>query len=183
MRKAVFLDRDGTINVEKGYLYRIKDFEYINGVVEALHLLQKMGYTLVIITNQSGIARGYYAEETFLSLTRWMVSDLQQKGIPVAGVYYCPHHPEGKILQYRKECLCRKPGTAMFDQASRDFAIAMEKSYMVGDRASDILAGQNMGLKTILVESGYGTKRLEQPVAPDQVVKDLRNVAALLPVW
>lgn len=98
-------------------------------------------------------------------------------------IYYCPHHPEGKILQYRKECLCRKPGTAMFDQASRDFAIAMEKSYMVGDRASDILAGQNMGLKTILVESGYGTKRLEQPVAPDQVVKDLRNVAALLPVW
>ena len=75
------------------------------------------------------------------------------------------------------------PGTAMFNQASRDFAIAMEKSYMDGDRASDILAGQNMGLKTILVESGYGTKRLEQPVAPDQVVKDLRNVAALLPVW
>ena len=124
------------------------------------------------------MARGFFDEETLRKMNTWLIEETG-----VDQIYYCPHHPEGRILQYRKECLCRKPGTAMFNQASRDFAIALEKSYMVGDRASDILAGQNMGLKTILVESGYGTKRLEQPVAPDQVVKDLRSVAALLPVW
>lgn len=152
MRKAVFLDRDGTINVEKGYLYRIKDFEYINGVVEALHLLQKMGYTLVIITNQSGIARGYYAEETFLSLTRWMVSDLQQKGIPVAGVYYCPHHPDGGVKKYAVACECRKPGTKLFWQAQEDLQVDMEHSYAIGDKMRDIAICWESGVQGIVLD-------------------------------
>ena len=152
MRKAVFLDRDGTINVEKGYLYRIKDFEYINGVVEALKQKKKMGYTLVIITNQSGIARGYYAEETFLSLTRWMVSDLQQKGIPVAGVYYCPHHPDGGVKKYAVACECRKPGTKLFWQAQEDLQVDMEHSYAIGDKMRDIAICWESGVQGIVLD-------------------------------
>ncbi len=177
-RPAVFLDRDGVLTEEKSYVTSIKDLSVFFYARECIQKIHEKGYYAIVITNQSGVARGFFDEETLRKMNTWLIEETG-----VDQIYYCPHHPEGKILQYRKECLCRKPGTAMFNQASRDFAIAMEKSYMVGDRASDILAGQNMGLKTILVESGYGTKRLEQPVAPDQVVKDLRNVAALLPVW
>lgn len=177
-RPAVFLDRDGVLTEEKSYVTSIKDLSVFFYIRESIQKIHEKGYYAIVITNQSGVARGFFDEETLRKMNTWLIEETG-----VDQIYYCPHHPEGKILQYRKECLCRKPGTAMFDQASRDFAIAMEKSYMVGDRASDILAGQNMGLKTILVESGYGTKRLEQPVAPDQVVKDLRSVAALLPVW
>ena len=177
-RPAVFLDRDGVLSEEKSYVTSIKDLSVFFYARECIQKIHEKGYYAIVITNQSGVARGFFDEETLRKMNTWLIEETG-----VDQIYYCPHHPEGKILQYRKECLCRKPGTAMFNQASRDFAIAMEKSYMVGDRASDILAGQNMGLKTILVESGYGTKRLEQPVAPDQVVKDLRNVAALLPVW
>ena len=177
-RPAVFLDRDGVLTEEKSYVTSIKDLSVFFYTRESIQKIHEKGYYAIVITNQSGVARGFFDEETLRKMNTWLIEETG-----VDQIYYCPHHPEGRILQYRKECLCRKPGTAMFNQASRDFAIAMEKSYMVGDRASDILAGQNMGLKTILVESGYGTKRLEQPVAPDQVVKDLRSVAALLPVW
>jgi len=167
--KAVFLDRDGTINVEKNYLYKIEDFEYITGVPDALKILSDLGYLLVIITNQSGIARGYYTEEDYLRLNDWMIKDLKKRGIKIAGSYYCPHHPEAAVSKYRKLCDCRKPGIAMFEKAIREFDIDPEKSYAIGDKERDLEickttairgfligvenAGNNLG-RNIFTESG-----------------------------
>ena len=108
--KAVFLDRDGTINIDKGYLYRISDFEFLPGAVEALRNLQEAGYLLIIITNQSGIGRGYYTEEDFAVLTDYMKGELSKSGVNISGVYYCPHLPDAEVERYRKICTCRKPG-------------------------------------------------------------------------
>lgn len=137
MNKVVFLDRDGTINVEKDYLYKIEDFEFLPGVIEALRDLQSAGYKLVVITNQSGIARGYYTEEDFQKLNTWMLNELKDHGVEIAAVYYCPHHPEAKIEKYREECSCRKPRLGMYEQAIKDFDIALEKSYAIGDKIRD----------------------------------------------
>lgn len=137
MNKAIFLDRDGTINVDKAYLSKIEDFEYLPGVIEGLKLLQNAGYKLIIVTNQSGIARGYYTEEDFLKLNDWMIHDLKSKGIEVSKVYYCPHHPSGKIEKYRVNCDCRKPNLGMYRQAIRDFDIDVSASYAIGDKIRD----------------------------------------------
>lgn len=161
MRKAVFLDRDGTINVDRGYLYRIEDFTYIDGAAEALRMLAGLGYLLVVVTNQSGIARGYYTEEDFDRLNRWMLRDLADKGIPVAKTYFCPHHPMGKVAGYRMECGCRKPGTGMFWQAQREWGIDMERSFAVGDRLRDLSVCRECGVQGILL-GGEGLSRREE---------------------
>ena len=109
--RAVFLDRDGTINEDRHYLYKIEDFAFLPGVVEALRLLQEAGFLLIVVTNQSGIGRGYYTEADFQKLNTWMLSELKHQGITVAATYYCPHLPDAKIPQYRKDCDCRKPRT------------------------------------------------------------------------
>lgn len=139
MKKAVFLDRDGTVNVEKNYLYRIEDFEYIDGAVEALHILEELGYLLIIITNQSGIARGYYTEKDFFRLNKWMISDLENKKIHVSKVYHCPHYLNGSIKKYVMQCNCRKPQTGLFWQAQKDFNLNMKLCYAVGDKIRDLL--------------------------------------------
>lgn len=135
--KAVFLDRDGTINADKNYLYRAEDFEFLPGAVEALRMLQSHGFLLIIITNQSGIARGYYTENDFLSLTEWMLDRLKESGVNIAKVYYCPHLPDAKIPEYRKICDCRKPETGLFEEAAREFDVDMAKSFAVGDKMRD----------------------------------------------
>ncbi len=142
--KAVFLDRDGTINIERNYLYKISDFEYIDGVIEGLQMLVKAGYLLFIITNQSGIARGYYSEQEFLVLNEWMLADLREKGIPIAKVSYCPHLPEAINKSYQRECECRKPKLGMFYEIIINFNIDEKKSYAVGDKMRDVaIAGQS----------------------------------------
>ncbi len=135
--KAVFLDRDGTINVEKDYLFRIVDFEFLPGVIDALKLLQENGFLLIIVTNQSGIARGYYTEEQYRDLNNWMLKELENQGIYISAVYYCPHHPEAKVEMYRKNCTCRKPKLGMYEQAVKDFNIDLGRSYAIGDRIRD----------------------------------------------
>lgn len=135
--KAVFLDRDGTINADKNYLYRAEDFEFLPGAVEAMRMLQSHGFLLIIITNQSGIARGYYTENDFLSLTEWMLERLKESGVNIAKVYYCPHLPDAKIPEYRKICDCRKPETGLFEEAAREFDVDMAKSFAVGDKMRD----------------------------------------------
>ena len=137
MNKAIFLDRDGTINVEKNYLYKIEDFEFLPGVVEGLKQLQNAGYLLIIITNQSGIARGYYTEENFFRLNNWMLRDLNNKGIRITHVYFCPHHPEATIERYKKDCNCRKPQLGLFIQACLDYNIDLTQSYAIGDKLRD----------------------------------------------
>lgn len=138
MNKAVFLDRDGTINVDKDYLYRIEDFEYIDGAVEGMKALQDMGYLLVIVTNQSGIARGYYSEDDYLQLEHWLLADLKAKGVNISGAYYCPHHPKAKLKEYRRDCDCRKPKTGLFYRAVSDLEIDLDDSIAIGDKPRDL---------------------------------------------
>jgi D-glycero-D-manno-heptose 1,7-bisphosphate phosphatase len=135
--KAIFLDRDGTINVEKGYLYKAEDFELLPNVIAALQRLQAAGYLLIIITNQSGIARGYYTEEDYGILNNWMLEKLRRNGVNIAAVYHCPHHPDAKVPRYRKDCDCRKPKLGMFKQAAADFNIDLSSSFAIGDKIRD----------------------------------------------
>lgn len=137
LNKAIFLDRDGTINREKNYLYKAEDFEFLPGVIEALKLLQDAGFLLILITNQSGIARGYYEEADFLSLNGWMLEELEKQGVIIQKVYYCPHLPNAKIEKYRKVCTCRKPQLGLYQQAVQEFEIDLSKSYAIGDKVRD----------------------------------------------
>lgn len=137
-RKAAFIDRDGTINVDKGYVHLVEDFEYIDGALHMLKTLQNLGYILVIVTNQSGIARGYYTEEEFNKLNEWMLKDMEKKGIHISGVYYCPHLPDATISKYRLECDCRKPKIGLFLRAAEELNIDIDNSIVIGDKESDM---------------------------------------------
>lgn len=149
MKPAIFLDRDGTINVDYNYVHTIDKFHFIDGVIEALAELKQMGFLLVITTNQSGIARNIFTQEQFDSLTEWMDWSLMDKGVELDGVYYCPHDP------INSECECRKPNPGMIKMAAKDLNIDIANSYMVGDRLSDLLSGKNAGVKkTVLVKTG-----------------------------
>lgn len=110
---AIFLDRDGTINVDHGYVHEIDNFEFIDGVIDAMRQLKEMGYALVVVTNQSGIARGKFTEEQFETLTEWMDWSLADRGVDTDGIYYCPHHPQGTVEEFRQTCDCRKPHPGM----------------------------------------------------------------------
>ena len=154
MRKAIFLDRDGTLNVDYGYVHQIDNFQFIEGSIEALKQLKEMGYLLVLVTNQSGIARGYFSEGQFLQLTEWMDWSLADRGVDLDGIYYCPHHPEGQG-EYRQDCDCRKPQAGMLLQAIKELKIDPAQSFMVGDKIEDLLAGQAAKVRyKILVKSG-----------------------------
>ena len=174
-KPAVFLDRDGVLTVEKSYVCKLEDLELFPYTKECIKKIQEKGYLTIVVTNQSGVARGFFSENTLQKMNDYLIEKLG-----VDAVYYCPHHPQGAIEEYRKECNCRKPQTGMMERACQEFMIDMEKSYMVGDRASDILLGENAGLTTILVESGYGTDRLEVEVTPDYIMQDLREVLSIL---
>lgn len=137
MNKAIFLDRDGTINVEKNYLYKVEDFEFLPRVIDGLKLLQEAGFLLVIITNQSGIGRGYYKEEDFKKLNDWMINTLKEHGVNIAHVYYCPHLPNASINDYRLDCDCRKPKLGMFLQAVNDYNLEFGNCYAIGDKLRD----------------------------------------------
>ena len=138
MRKVIFLDRDGTINVDHGYVYKKEEFQFLEGVLEGLRLLEQLGFGLVIITNQSGIARGYYTEDEYYELNKWLLNELKKEGIHIASSFYCPHHPEAKVEEYRMSCECRKPGTALYKQACAQLEIDESKSYAIGDKARDV---------------------------------------------
>ena len=167
MEKYIFLDRDGTINVEKHYLHKIEDFEYENGVLEALEGLQKLGYKFIIVTNQAGIAKGYYTERDYLILEEFIEKDLLKKGIIIQKTYHCPHHPQGKI-PYNVNCECRKPKTGMFIKAIEEFNIDIENSYMVGDRFTDLKPADELGIYPVLIKTGYGTEQLNSLVESNE---------------
>lgn len=155
MNRAVFLDRDGVINKDHGYVHQVDDFEYIEGVFDACAELQKAGYKLVVVTNQSGIARGMYSEDDFASLTEWMDWNFADKGVDLDGIYYCPHHPEKGLGEYKQDCDCRKPKPGMLLSAAQFLKIDLGASIMVGDKRDDMLAAKAAGVPTkILVRSG-----------------------------
>lgn len=160
MNKAVFLDRDGTINVDKDYLYKIEDFEYLPGAIEGLRLFQEQGYLLIVITNQSGIARGFYSEEDYLRLDKWMKEDLAQKGVKITASYYCPHLPGAKVSEYSMECYCRKPKLGLFYQAAKDWDIDIDNSIAIGDKLRDIAISEVSKCKGILFAGNWDTLKI-----------------------
>lgn len=157
--KAVFLDRDGTINREVNYLHRIEDLELLPNVEPALFRLLQLGFQLVVVTNQAGVARGYFTERHVQSLHDHLQNQLKDSGVEIAGFYYCPHHPTEGLGTYRLDCECRKPKPGMLVQAAQDLNIDLTQSYMVGDRLSDLQAGQGAGCRSILVRTGYGNQQ------------------------
>ena len=156
MEKIVFLDRDGTLNEEVNYLHRPEDMHLLAGVPEALRRLKEAGFKLVVVTNQAGVARGYYTEDDVKELHRYMNELLAGQGVKIDAFYYCPHHPEHGIGKYKVRCHCRKPETGMFEMAEQDFAVDKASSWMIGDKLIDMEAGRNYGVRTVLVGTGYG---------------------------
>lgn len=151
MHKAVFLDRDGTIIEDPGYLSRPEQVRFLPGAIEGLRRMQEAGYLLVIITNQSGIARGYFTEEDLHLVHAHLIEQLKVQGISLAGIYYCPHHPEKGNPPYVKVCHCRKPESGLLERAAEELSLDLTSSWMIGDKKSDILAGKKAGCRTILI--------------------------------
>jgi D-glycero-D-manno-heptose 1,7-bisphosphate phosphatase len=173
--RAVFIDRDGTINEEVGYLDSPDKFKLLPRSADAINMLNSRGYKVVVVTNQAGVARGYFTEQTVHEIHNKMVRELQAYGCSVDGIYYCPHHPEVGNEKYRLLCDCRKPKSGMFIRAARELEIDLRSSYAIGDQLKDLEAGMRAGCKTILVLTGYGVeeqKKLGQ-VQPDYIATDL----------
>lgn len=179
IKPAVFLDRDGTLNVEKNYLYRAEDFEFIPGALEAVSMLNRAGFLVVVLTNQSGIARGFYSEADLHQLHRHVDTMLVAAGARVDAWYYCPHHPEGRE-PYQQACDCRKPLPGMLLQAAAEHGIDLSRSWMIGDKAVDVEAGFAAGCRPLLVLTGYGS--FERAQIPDGVpcCADLLEAAKLI---
>jgi len=162
LNKAVFLDRDGTIIKEVSYLSRLEDIRLMEGAADGISLLNRAGFKVIVVTNQSGIARGFFdrafVEETHREIGRM----LAQKGAHIDAWYYCPHHPDEGEPPYRRNCSCRKPETGMIDKATKELSIDTKGSFMVGDSLRDLETGWRAGLKSILVLTGYGRGTLDK---------------------
>ncbi|MFZ5799195.1 MAG: HAD family hydrolase [Desulfobulbus sp.] len=155
-RPAVFLDRDGTINEQMGYINHLSRFHLLPGAAEAIRLLNAHRIPVVVVTNQSGLARGYFPKSLLDEVHRMMKDLLAAEGARIDGLYVCPHHPEAKVEEYRQECACRKPKTGLLDQAAAELNLDLARSYLVGDRWSDITCAARVGCTPVLVLTGYG---------------------------
>ncbi len=177
MERAVFLDRDGTINIEKNYVHKIEDYEFIPGAEEAISKLNAAKFKTIVVSNQSGVARGYFGITAILNLHDYIQRELRKKNAWIDAFYYCPHHPEGAVPEFSIVCECRKPKRGMIDFALKKWELNLEKSYVVGDHATDILLGKNIGAKTIFVKTGHGLHQMEKltewELQPDQVAENL----------
>ncbi len=176
-RRAVFLDRDGTINVEVGYLHRPEDFALIDGSGPAIRRLNEAGFLVVVVSNQSGVARGYFGEDAVARVNEKMEVELDRFGAHLDAIYYCPHYPEGTVEAYRRTCDCRKPEPGMILKAREELDIDVSGSYVVGDHRGDVLLGKNVGARSILVVTGHGTEELDklrgEGIEPDYVADNL----------
>ena len=168
MCKALFLDRDGVINIEKDYLYKIEEFEFIEGIFDLCKYYILQGFKIFVVTNQSGIARGYYSQNDFLFLSSWMIEQFKIEGIAIEEVYFCPHHPD--ISGF---CDCRKPKPGMLLEAAKKYSIDLSKSIIIGDKERDIEAGLNAGLKECYLFDTTGTI---QKSKANKIVKKLENI-------
>lgn len=147
--RALFLDRDGVLNIDHGYVYRPSRFEIIDGVFEALRRALELKFALIVVSNQSGIARGLFSPEDYSRLEEYMRGLFRKEGIEFTDIYHCPHHPDGKIEAFTRRCLCRKPLPGMFLRAAQDHAIDLTRSMMVGDKETDAQAARAAGLSAI----------------------------------
>ena len=176
--KVAYLDRDGTINVEKEYLSKPDEVELIPGSASAIRLLNEAGYRVFGVSNQAGVARGYFMIEDVLAVNEKVSALVAEGGGRLEGILYCPHHPEGKLPEYTKICGCRKPATGMIEQAVKKYDLNPSETVFIGDKALDIKTGQNIGATTILVYTGYGKSEKQKmqeagEAAPDYYADDL----------
>ena len=180
-RRAAFLDRDGVLNADYGYVGRAADFRWLPGVMPALRRLQQAGRALVVVTNQSGIARGFFTPAVVDACHAHIAAQLSRAGAHIDAYYYCPHHPDGCVPEFVVRCDCRKPGTALVERAVREFGVDPQRSFAVGDRWVDIGLARAMGGRGVLVRTGYGA--VVEHVAPsgmtaDAVVDNLAGAAS-----
>lgn len=160
--RVIFLDRDGTINAEDGYITRIEQLRLYEGTIEALKILKSMGYRIVIVSNQAGVAKGLLTENELIIINKFLLSMLGEEGIFIDALYYCPHHPEAVIPEYKKECECRKPKVGMIRKAEKELKVVAKNAYMIGDKLTDIELAYNFGGKGILLLTGYGSEELKK---------------------
>jgi D-glycero-D-manno-heptose 1,7-bisphosphate phosphatase len=154
--KAAFLDRDGVINEDRGYVSRIADFQFIEGIFPLAAFLQKQGYLLIVVSNQSGVARGYFGEAEVQHLHEWMVDRFREHGITIARCYYCPHYAQGALAEYRIDCQDRKPRPGMLLRAQREFGLELSHSLLIGNSETDIAAARAAGLGASILVSPVG---------------------------
>ncbi len=183
LKPSVFLDRDGTINEQMGYINHISRFVLLPGVGQAIRRLNSLQVPVVVVTNQSGLARGYFPESLLQTVHEEMRRQLQAEGAHVDGIYVCPHHPEARQERFRQNCTCRKPKTGLLEQAAAELKLDLSRSYMVGDRWSDLRCGAAAGTATVLVRTGYGRGEElyigpQETLQPDYVADDLLAATA-----
>ena len=177
--KVAFLDRDGVINKEVNYLYRIDEFTYTSKCIEGLKILRDLDFEIIIVTNQAGIAKGIFSEDEHKTLLTWLLNDLSNKGIKILEYIFCPHHLNGVVQKFKIDCNCRKPKPGMLESAKNNYSINMKDSILIGDKITDIKAAISAGVGAYyLVESGHKLSVDDRLVAP--VYSNLYNVAKLL---
>ena len=163
--KTIFLDRDGVINKEVNYLHKIDDFEFVDGIFDACLYFQQLGYKIIIVTNQSGISRGYFTESDYQKVTQWMLNQFKYKNISILDVFHCPHGPDST-------CDCRKPNPGMFLQAKAKHNIDMTKSWMIGDNERDIIAANNSGINnTIMLKTNNNQSNSNAKIILDSILQ------------
>ncbi|MDD4897821.1 MAG: D-glycero-beta-D-manno-heptose 1,7-bisphosphate 7-phosphatase [Methanocellales archaeon] len=183
--RAVFLDRDGVITQDPPHFaHRIDQLKLIPKSAEAIRLLNENGFKVVIVSNQSGVARGYYQEKDIGIFNRAMEEELEKHGASIDSIYYCPHHPDAKVEAYRVTCECRKPKPGMLKRAEKDLNLDLKRSFMVGDRLIDVEAGHSAGCKTILVLTCHGSDEVkkvkESTIKPTYILEDLYSASKMI---
>ena len=179
-KRAVFLDRDGTINCDVNHIVDIRNFRLISGAAKAIRQINNLGFVAVVVTNQSAIAHGWLTESKLDEIHAVMIRRLKRGGAKVDGIYYCPHHVKGAVKKYRIKCRCRKPEPGMIIEAAKKHGITAKGSFMVGDRTMDILAGKRAKLKTILVKTGMAGRDGKHDVKADFAAKDLADAVNVI---
>ena len=180
MKRAIFLDRDGTINHDPGYISDPGQFVLIDGAAEAIRRLNDAGYVTVVVTNQSAIARGLCTVETLHAIHNKMKILLAEKGAHIDRIYFCPHHPDGVVTELKITCVCRKPETGMILQAQRELNIDLTQSWMIGDTTADMMLAKRAGVRSILVSTGHAGSDKKYDAAPDFVAKDLAGAVGVI---
>lgn len=180
MRPALFLDRDGIINVDTNFLYKIEDVQWVDGIFEVVPYAKQQGYAVIVVTNQSGIGRGYYTEEDFHTLMQWMGEEMEARGCGFDGVYFSPYHPVHGVGRYQQDTECRKPGPGMLLQAAQEYSLDLGRSVMIGDRCSDMAAAAAAGVPVRILLAGT-----EQAGCPEELrftrIQALREAIRLIP--
>ncbi len=174
--RAVFLDRDGTINEDVGYLSRLEDLKIYENAAEAIRLIKQKGFLAIVITNQSGVARGFFSEDFIVTVHNKINEYLKAHGTSLDALYYCPHHPRYGNEQYRKECSCRKPQPGLLIKAAEDLDIDLKNSYVIGDMPRDMDIARRVGAKGVMVRTGYG-RNVVATSKPDYIAEDLLDAA------